>query len=87
MKVIDYVGKYGSLRQFAIDLFNVVETLPEKEVELDFIGVEFCGRGFAHEFLRQMKKCSKQCTITNQNKDVAYMFFVAAHPRPKTKIV
>jgi hypothetical protein len=67
-------------------LFDVVDTLPEKEVELDFTDVEFCGRGFAQEFLWCMKKCSKQCTITNQNKDVAFMFYAAAHPRPKAKI-
>ena len=87
MKVIDHIGKYGALRQFAIDLFAVVETLPEKEVELDFTDVVFCSRGCVQELMWQAKKSSKQITYTNRNKDIMYMFYAVEHPRPKAKII
>jgi hypothetical protein len=83
MKVIQYLGRYGALRQFAEDMFKEIEASTDSEVELDFTGIEFIGRGCAHECFVRMKKSKKTFTLINQNKDVAYMFYIVEHPRPK----
>ena len=87
MKIVDYVGRFAALRQFAEATFMVIEGLPENDIELDFEGVEFCGRGFTQEFLYHMKKSHKKLTIVNQCDDIQQMFYIVKHPRPKTKLV
>ena len=36
-----------------------IETMPEKEIIVNFKHVGFSNRAFAHEYLTQKKKCSK----------------------------
>lgn len=85
MIVKEYIGKYGTLRQFANDLFKAIDTSSENEIELDFTDVTFCGRGLSQEFISRIKKSNKTFIIINQCEDVKQMFYAVEHPHPKVK--
>jgi len=62
------------IRQTAVELFEKIETMPEKEIIVNFEHVDFSNRSFAHEYLTQKKKCSKTVSEIRLSYDVKEMF-------------
>ncbi|MBM4241711.1 MAG: hypothetical protein FJ150_08640 [Euryarchaeota archaeon] len=61
-------------RDSAVDLFHLLEKIPSDTVEVDFTGVTFMSRSFAHEYLQQKKKSEKKIVELNVPDNVDSMF-------------
>jgi len=61
------------LRSSAVDLFEMIENLPEREIIIDFKNIDFANRSFAHEYLTQKSKSSKTVSEVHLSEDVKMM--------------
>ncbi len=61
-------------RDSAMDLFHMINNLSSDTVEIDFTGVEFMSRSFAHEYIQQEKKSEKKILESNIPENVDIMF-------------
>jgi translation initiation factor IF-3 len=87
IKIKDQVDKNLSLRVYADDFFEFIESLDQKEIVIDFDGIISTSRSFAQEFLNLMKNTSKDISLINQSEDIKAVFKAAQRPRKKTKIL
>lgn len=76
-----------AFRDSAEALFDYIEKLKETTFELDFKGVKFVSRSFAHQYLTRKKQTSKTIKEVNVSENVQKMLEVAAHPGPKPRII
>lgn len=86
IKIKDQVDKNLSLRVYADDFFEFIESLDQKEIVIDFDGIISTSRAFAQEFLSLIKNTSKDISLINQSEDIKAVFKAAQRPRKKTKI-
>ncbi len=56
--------------------FEKINSLKEKEIVLDFEGIEFISRSCADEYLKQKEESDKKIVEVNMNKEVCSMFNV-----------
>jgi len=61
------------LRSSAVDLFEMIENMPEREIIIDFKNIDFANRAFAHEYLTQKSKSSKMISEVHLSEDVKIM--------------
>lgn len=73
-----------ALRNSADDLFEYLESLPEKEIIIDFVGVKSISRSFAHEYFTKKNQSKKSIIEINVPENVKKMFRVVEQPRDKT---
>lgn len=76
------VSKNLALRGMAVRLFDHA-AFKDGEVELDFAGVEFMGRAFAHEYLRLRSRCPHVITEVNVPDSVEMMLQIVRNTKPK----
>lgn len=86
INVREHVGKNLSLRVYADDFFNLVESLDSNLLILDFEGVVSVSRSFTHQFLSLMKNCQKRIKIINQSDEIKLIFNAVRYPREKPVI-
>lgn len=82
LKLTEEVSKNLGLRGMAVHLFDHA-AFREGEVELDFAGVEFMGRAFAHEYLGLKSKCPHGVTEVNVPYCVEKMLEIVRNARPR----
>lgn len=73
-----------SLRLYAEELFEDIESYTQNNIILDFTRVEFASRSFTQEFLYRMQHCSKSIKLIGQSNEVKKMFETVKSPREKT---
>ena len=76
------VSKNLALRGMAVHLFDHA-AFREGGVELDFAGVEFMGRPFAHEYLRLKSRCPHGVAEVNVPECVEKMLEIVRNARPR----
>lgn len=63
-------------RDSASEFFNLLNTMPADNIEIDFKDVKFMSRSFAHEYLQRKKELDKRVIELNKPDDVDSMFKV-----------
>lgn len=76
------VSKNLALRGMAARLFDH-DAFRDGEVVLDFAGVEFMGRAFAHEYLKHRSSCPHGVTEINVPDCVEKMLEIVQNTKPK----
>jgi len=81
--IADEISSTLFLRSSAVDLFEMIEKLPEREIIIDFKNINFANRAFAHEYLTQKSKSSKMISEIRLSDDVKMMMDIVfkAHHR------
>ena len=82
LMLTEEVSKNLALRGMAVHLFDHA-AFKGGEVELDFAGVEFMGRSFAHEYLRLRSRCPHGVTEVNMPDDVKKMLEIVRNAKPR----
>ena len=72
----DYFGKMAVIRNAVADFFSVISQFSEKEILIDFKGLEFISRSCADEYIKRKLHSDKQIKETNIQKNVLLMFFL-----------
>lgn len=86
INIRDCIDKNLSLRVYADDFYNYIESLDQSNLVVDFNGVTTVSRSFAQQFLDLMEKCRKCVVIINQSEEIETIFKVVKSPRKKAKI-
>jgi len=73
------------LRDSAAAFFDDIEQTQEEAVVVNFEGVVWMSRAFAHEYLTRKKNSKKTIEDRNVPEDVLKMMAIVAHPTPKKK--
>lgn len=74
VKIEEKISSKLGFRDSAEDLFHYLNTLPVGKIFIDFTGVEFISRSFAHEYLMQKNRTNKKIKNVNVPKNVKVMF-------------
>ncbi|AAG39951.1 MULTISPECIES: STAS-like domain-containing protein [Methanothermobacter] len=69
----NFINKTLGFRDSAVYLFKEINKLEVENVELDFKGVEFMSRSFAHEYLTQKSRSTKNIIEKNQKPSIERM--------------
>jgi len=75
-----------ALRDSADTFFDYVESIPQREIVIDFNHVKSISRSFAHEYLTRKNHSKKNVTEINVPDNVKKMFYVVEQPAEKTLI-
>ena len=75
-----------ALRNSAAAFFEYLDTLPEQEIIINFVGVKSISRSFAHEYITRKNQSKKTIIETNISENVKKMFQVVEHPRDKSLV-
>ena len=76
-----------ALRQNANDLFDYIESLPEKEIIFDFECVTSMSRSFAHQYALRKNQCTKEITEVGKSIEVIRMFEFVKKQREKKPLI
>ena len=63
--VIDVVPRILTLENTVVELFNIINKTSDKEVILDFKGVEFMNVAFAQKYNELKRECKKNISEIN----------------------
>ncbi|MEI6796460.1 MAG: DUF4325 domain-containing protein [Methanomassiliicoccales archaeon] len=75
-----------AIRDAAIDLFKEFEKMVGAEIEVDFSGVKFITRSFAHEYWVQKQRTKKNICETNVPTSILNMLNLVKIPREKERL-
>ncbi len=75
-----------ALRDSADTFFDYLESIPQKEIIVDFNSVKSISRSFAHEYITRKNQSKKSITETNVPDNVKKMFKVIEQPAEKTLV-
>ncbi|MDV0446457.1 hypothetical protein MsAg5_02960 [Methanosarcinaceae archaeon Ag5] len=67
-----------SIRKSAADLFDEFESFPADEILVDFKDVNFMSRAFAHEYVVQKRKSSKNISEIHLSEDAQKMIEIVS---------
>lgn len=73
VNIAETVSPVLGIRMSATQFFDKLNSNRNEEVEIDFKGVEFISRSFAHEYLKQKQEGSKKIYEINLPKNVKEM--------------
>ena len=76
-----------SLRDLAKDFFKELESMPTKEIVLDFKGIRSISRSFAHEYLVQKEKSQKVFNEINMPENVKRMISIVSQANRDEAII
>lgn len=76
LKLSEIFGNNIFTRRTISNFFEELSKKHDKEIELDFSGVDFISRSCADEYIRQKEKTKKKLIEVNISKDVCSMFNV-----------
>lgn len=87
VKVSELLGMSDlALRSWADELFKLLPEKKEPILILDFSGVEFVSRSFAHEYLKEKRAILIPIQEKNMNSTVKQMFKLASQKPKKNEI-
>jgi hypothetical protein len=75
-----------ALRHSAAAFLDYLESVPQKEVIVDFSGINSISRSFAHEYLTRKNNSKKNITEINVPENVKKMFYVIEQPTEKSLV-
>ena len=89
VKVVELLGTHDlALRSWAEELFNTLAEKRGRVLVLDFSGIEFVSRSFAHEYLKRRQSFNATIREKNMNPNVKQMFRLAAQvPSKKNSLL
>ena len=76
-----------ALRNTAQSLFDKVSKIEETNIEIDFSNINSISRSFAHEYIIQRQKSSKQVSESNVPENVEKMFQIVKNSSTKAKLL
>lgn len=76
IKVSERISDNLGTRRSADELFEFIEALPQKSITLDFKGVTFMSRSFAHQYMTNKKNADKKLVETNMASVVKKMMSI-----------
>ena len=76
-----------ALRNTAQSLFDKVSKIEETNIEIDFSNINSISRSFAHEYIIQRQKSSKQVSESNVPENVEKMFQIVKNSSTKEKLL
>jgi len=85
ISIAKIISDHLMLRDSATAFFDDIERMPDEAVVVDFDGVIWMSRAFAHEYLTRKKASRKTIDERNLPEDVLRMMAVVANPAPKKK--
>jgi len=85
ISIAKVVSDHLILRDSAAAFFDDVEQIQGEAVVVDFDGVIWMSRAFAHEYLTRKRASKKTIDERNVPEDVRKMMAVVANPTPKKK--
>lgn len=74
----DYFGKIIVTRNAVADFFSLISGLSEKEILIDFEGIEFISRSCADEYIKRKLNSDKQIKERNISPNISAMFLLVA---------
>ena len=83
----DRVSEDLSLRNMASDIFKAKEFQDAKEILIDFTGIKFISRSFAHEYLQCKAKQQCQLFEVNVSSNIKKMFEIVESTKVKSELV
>lgn len=86
ISIAKVISDHLILRDSAAAFFDDVEQMQEEAVVVDFDGVIWMSRAFAHEYLTRKRLSKKTVGERNIPEDVQKMMSVVAKPSPKKKL-
>ncbi len=75
-----------ALRDSADIFFDYLESIPQKDIIVDFNSVKSISRSFAHEYVTRKNRSKKIIIETNVPENVRKMFHVVEQPAEKTLV-
>lgn len=72
-----------ALRDSASAFFDYLESIPQKEIVVDFSSIKSISRSFAHEYITRKNNSKKSITETSVPENVKKMFYVIEQPTEK----
>lgn len=75
-----------ALRDSVDIFFDYLDSIPQKEIVVDFNSVKSISRSFAHEYITRKNHSKKSITETNVPDNVKKMFYVVEQPAEKTLV-
>lgn len=85
--IIEEVSEDLALRDSARKFFDKIESLPTKEVIVDFKNVRSISRSFAHEYLSGKRRLKKVIAEINIPPNVQKMFKAVEEPKERVEIL
>lgn len=76
MKLSQIFGNNIFTRRTISNLFEKLNQMKDKKLELDFSGIDFISRSCADEYIKQKKSTEKKIVEVNMQDDVCSMFNV-----------
>jgi STAS-like domain of unknown function (DUF4325) len=86
VRVSEAIAPDLMLRVVAEAFFDEIERSEEKTLALDFTGVRFVSRSFAHQYAIRKKGSKKRITEVNVSKEVERMLDLASHVHTAPKV-
>lgn len=81
------ISSHLFLRQTAVNFFKEMNKLKDEKITIDFKGIEFMSRSFAHEYLRQKTKSKKDINEISVPSDIKKMFTYVENAQAKPVII
>jgi CRISPR/Cas system CSM-associated protein Csm4 (group 5 of RAMP superfamily) len=81
------ISSHLFLRQTAVNFFKKINKLKDSEIIIDFKGIQFMSRSFAHEYLQQTAKSKKNIKELNVPTDIKKMLNYVQHAQAKPIII
>lgn len=81
------ISSHLFLRQTAVNFFKEMNKLKDDKITIDFKGVEFMSRSFAHEYLQQKTKSKKDIKEMNMPSDIKKMFTYVENAQAKPILI
>ena len=87
IKLKNMISEDLALRSSADILFDYINSMPEKEISIDFNSVRSITRSFAHQYMLRKNTCKKKIEELNMTDIIRKMFDVIKEPRRRTLLI
>jgi hypothetical protein len=85
IRIGEVIAPKLGFRDSAVDFFKEIESISADEIEIDFTGVTFISRSFAHEYIMQKKRSNKEIKEINMSESIEKMFKIVLNSKNRNK--
>ncbi|NOQ55960.1 MAG: hypothetical protein GQ477_04105 [Nanohaloarchaea archaeon] len=76
-----------ALRNSADRFFDLIDSIKQDTLIIDFKNVDFISRSFAHQYYLRKKSSKKTIDEINISSNINKMFKIVSEPRPKKQVI
>lgn len=76
-----------ALRNSADRFFDLIDSIKQDTLIIDFKNVQFISSSFAHQYYLRKKSSKKTINEINMSSDIKKMFKIVSEPKPKKQLI